>query len=253
MLVAKHSRRIFVYQRTLHAFVGFAPVMKQASSEQVAMERRPVSFRIEPEEPQPALSQPRRFLQRPEERLGSLDYVERMLHESIAIGSRRHDLGRRIEALELRFITSDAQRCLEVTRLVGASIEHPPLQQVAAQLGLQSAATHLGKVLVRLVRLSSSELAQAAEVCGAAESLPHTLSLQFGAPQVRSWGGVTIPAPKPGGAERKPVGSAPAWFLALDQNRDACVSPREFLGSPAAFQRLDGNSDGLSQAEEASR
>jgi len=45
----------------------------------------------------------------------------------------------------------------------------------------------------------------------------------------------------------------PAWFLKMDVNRDGDVSPREFLGSPEDFARIDTDGDGLISVEEAER
>jgi hypothetical protein len=44
---------------------------------------------------------------------------------------------------------------------------------------------------------------------------------------------------------------APRWFLAMDQNRDGEISPREFLGTPEQFKQLDVNGDGILDATEA--
>jgi Ca2+-binding EF-hand superfamily protein len=46
---------------------------------------------------------------------------------------------------------------------------------------------------------------------------------------------------------------APAWFRKMDRNRDSDLSPREFLGPPADFAKLDANSDGLVSADEAAK
>ena len=45
--------------------------------------------------------------------------------------------------------------------------------------------------------------------------------------------------------------SGPFWFQRMDRNRDGDVSQREFLGSPATFQRLDVDGDGLLTGDEA--
>jgi Ca2+-binding EF-hand superfamily protein len=44
--------------------------------------------------------------------------------------------------------------------------------------------------------------------------------------------------------------SGPDWFLKMDRNRDGDVSRSEFLGSRAAFQKLDQNADGLLSVDE---
>jgi Ca2+-binding EF-hand superfamily protein len=57
-------------------------------------------------------------------------------------------------------------------------------------------------------------------------------------------------APQRGG--RTPP-KGPVWFLKMDRNGDGDVSPREFLGSPDEFKRLDADRDGLIDAAEAQR
>ncbi len=56
-------------------------------------------------------------------------------------------------------------------------------------------------------------------------------------------GMVESPASTPSGG--------PVWFQKMDRNRDGDLSPREFLGPRAEFQRLDTDGDGLIDAQEA--
>jgi Ca2+-binding EF-hand superfamily protein len=44
-----------------------------------------------------------------------------------------------------------------------------------------------------------------------------------------------------------------AWFRAMDRNGDNLLSPREFLGPPDLFRKLDLDADGLISAEEAAK
>jgi hypothetical protein len=44
---------------------------------------------------------------------------------------------------------------------------------------------------------------------------------------------------------------SPAWFTAMDTNRDGEISHREFLGTPDQFQRLDRDTDGFVGPREA--
>ncbi len=45
--------------------------------------------------------------------------------------------------------------------------------------------------------------------------------------------------------------SGPLWFRKMDRNNDGDLSPHEFLGPRAAFDKLDANHDGLVDREEA--
>jgi Ca2+-binding EF-hand superfamily protein len=45
--------------------------------------------------------------------------------------------------------------------------------------------------------------------------------------------------------------SGPVWFRKMDVNHDGDVSPREFLGSPEDFARIDTDGDGLISVDEA--
>ena len=54
------------------------------------------------------------------------------------------------------------------------------------------------------------------------------------------------PVPVP----RYPAGT-PDWFRKMDKNGDGDVSPAEFLGTRAEFDRIDADHDGLISPEEA--
>lgn len=43
----------------------------------------------------------------------------------------------------------------------------------------------------------------------------------------------------------------PEWFRRMDRNQDGDVSRREFLGTPAMFERVDADADGLLSVDEA--
>jgi hypothetical protein len=100
--------------------------------------------------------------------------------------------------------------------------------------------------------LSVTELSAAVDLAADDEEspLPRVYRLEIGSLPARTWGGVTIAAPKPAlRTQDEPAG--PPWFTALDRNRDSVVSRREFLGPPPAFQSLDVNRNGLLELAEA--
>lgn len=47
--------------------------------------------------------------------------------------------------------------------------------------------------------------------------------------------------------------NAPEWIRKMDVNGDGFVSRAEFLGTPAQFERIDADDDGLISPEEAIR
>jgi Ca2+-binding EF-hand superfamily protein len=107
-------------------------------------------------------------------------------------------------------------------------------------------------------RLSYRETARAADLLTSAATeardLPRQYGLSFGGAAAASWGGVPIPA-----AVRRPrteqpgAPRPPAWFEAMDVNKDGVLTPREFLGPPEVFRKLDADGDGVISLEEAIR
>lgn len=54
-----------------------------------------------------------------------------------------------------------------------------------------------------------------------------------------------------GGTASQAASVGPLWFRKMDRNNDGDLSPREFIGPRAAFQKLDANADGLIDRDEA--
>jgi Ca2+-binding EF-hand superfamily protein len=61
---------------------------------------------------------------------------------------------------------------------------------------------------------------------------------------------VTMNAP---GTPGPGAAGAPKWFLKMDHNKDGDLSPREFLGPRADFERIDADHDGLIDPQEATK
>ena len=85
------------------------------------------------------------------------------------------------------------------------------------------------------------------------DEIPHHYQLSIGRGQITAVG-MTARAPVTMAATA-PVEPAagPPWFRKMDRNRDGDISRREFLGPRAAFERLDGDHDGLIDAGEAAK
>jgi Ca2+-binding EF-hand superfamily protein len=85
--------------------------------------------------------------------------------------------------------------------------------------------------------------------------IPRTSRLAIGrgpySPNRRGVNFETYDSPTPPGPGAK--GPEVAWFRKMDRNRDGDLSPREFLGSPEDFRKLDADGDGLIDQAEAAK
>ena len=85
------------------------------------------------------------------------------------------------------------------------------------------------------------------------DEIPHHYQLSIGRGQITGGRHVGVRAPPMMALARRASGRPRArhWFRKMDRNRDGDISRREFLGPRADFERLDGDHDGLIDAEEA--
>jgi Ca2+-binding EF-hand superfamily protein len=112
---------------------------------------------------------------------------------------------------------------------------------------------------VRELRSAWSRLAhwdRDGDGCIAKEEIPRRFLLTLG--QGRAGFGVraaVVVQPAMDGMRPRPTAPArgPLWFRKMDRNGDGDVSPREFLGTPEDFKRIDTDGDGLIDADEAER
>jgi Ca2+-binding EF-hand superfamily protein len=115
-------------------------------------------------------------------------------------------------------------------------------------------ADHDGRLSVRELRAAWGRLApydRAGEGRVSRRDIPQQFYL------VLSQGEPNYTYAQPAGAFPRPAVAraprGPLWFRRMDRNGDGDVSPREFLGPPAAFRKLDADGDGLISVEEAEK
>jgi len=111
-----------------------------------------------------------------------------------------------------------------------------------------------GRLGVRELRTAWSRLKEHDEDqdgCISKSELPRQCQLSVGkGASVNSGNNPAVPGgPQMRGT--KPLAAGPLWFRTMDVNNDGDVSPREFLGSPEDFARIDTDGDGLISLEEA--
>jgi Ca2+-binding EF-hand superfamily protein len=82
-----------------------------------------------------------------------------------------------------------------------------------------------------------------------AREIPHRFEWVFSQAPLQL--GLFAAAPGPVGSRSGRSAAGPRWFGAMDRNGDGDLSPREFVGPPAVFLRLDTDRDGLIDAREA--
>jgi Ca2+-binding EF-hand superfamily protein len=86
------------------------------------------------------------------------------------------------------------------------------------------------------------------------DEIPHHFEMSIGRGQITGIGMPSIVAARmtsAPAAQATPAG--PTWFRKMDRNGDGDISRREFLGPRADFERLDGDRDGLIDADEAGK
>jgi Ca2+-binding EF-hand superfamily protein len=84
------------------------------------------------------------------------------------------------------------------------------------------------------------------------DEIPHHYQLSIGRGQVGVGGMSAIRTAAMGSPAARAPALGPNWYRKMDRNRDGDISRREFLGARADFERLDGDHDGLIDAQEAS-
>jgi Ca2+-binding EF-hand superfamily protein len=86
------------------------------------------------------------------------------------------------------------------------------------------------------------------------DEIPHHYQLAIGRGSFGGIGpnpGLAVPGPMNPQAPGSAAAPGPNWFRRMDRNRDGDVSPREFRGPVAQFERIDRDKDGLIDAPEA--
>jgi Ca2+-binding EF-hand superfamily protein len=137
------------------------------------------------------------------------------------------------------------------------------LTQLPTQTRLAAMAGPVGNQLWSAVETSGDQRLSLREAQGAAENLmrldsngdgalqlgeiPQTISLTIGRGAVNAYNIAQVAPSQSTDDGAKP----PAWHTRMDRNRDGDLTPREFLGAPAQFQKLDANGDGFICAKEA--
>ncbi len=84
-----------------------------------------------------------------------------------------------------------------------------------------------------------------------ADEIPHHYQLAIGRGRITPVGANIVARREMAQTETEKSGDGPAWFRRMDRNRDGDISPREFLGTHAQFETIDGDHDGLINAAEA--